>query len=72
MPASWAAARWCGGVGIPRQKMCAFDNHVSRCRHHHHAKQAPGWQLTQDLPGHHTWTTPSGRTYTSGPATYPV
>ncbi|MGA2826637.1 MAG: hypothetical protein ABSF03_11010, partial [Streptosporangiaceae bacterium] len=43
-----------------------------RCRHHHHAKQAPGWQLSQDRPGYSTWTTPSGRTYTSGPATYPV
>ena len=43
-----------------------------RCRHHHHAKQAPGWQLTQDPPGYHTWTTPAGRTYTTGPATYPT
>jgi hypothetical protein len=43
-----------------------------RCRHHHHQKQAPGWQVTQHQPGYHTWTTPSGRTYTSGPATYPI
>jgi Domain of unknown function (DUF222) len=52
-------------------KTCAC-NGGPRCRHHHHQKQAPGWQLTQDRPGYHTWTTPSGRTYTSGPATYPV
>jgi hypothetical protein len=43
-----------------------------RCRHHHHAKQAHGWQLRQNRPGYHTWTTPAGRTYTSGPVTYPV
>ncbi len=42
------------------------------CRHHHHAKQAPGWRLDQHLPGYHTWTTPSGRQYTTGPTTYPV
>jgi hypothetical protein len=42
------------------------------CRHHHQAKQADGWRLEQLQPGEHTWTTPSGRTYTSGPATYPV
>jgi hypothetical protein len=52
-------------------KTCAC-NGGPRCRHHHHQKQAPGWQLTQDRPGYSTWTTPSGRTYTSGPATYPV
>jgi hypothetical protein len=52
-------------------KTCAC-NGGPRCRHHHHQKQAAGWQLTQDLPGYHTWFTPSGRTYTSGPATYPV
>ncbi len=43
-----------------------------RCRHHHHAKQARGWQLQQNRPGYHTWTTPAGRTYTSGPVTYPI
>ncbi len=47
-------------------------NAGARCRHHHHAKQAPGWQLTQHLPGYHTWTTPSGRRYTTGPTTYPI
>jgi hypothetical protein len=33
------------------------------CRRHHRAKQAPGWQLQQPLPGEMTWRTPSGRTY---------
>ena len=40
------------------------------CRHDHRAKQAPGWTLTQPSP-HMTWTTPSGRTYTTGPTCYP-
>jgi hypothetical protein len=33
--------------------------------------QAPGWALTQTHPGHMTWTTPSGRTYTTEPTSYP-
>jgi hypothetical protein len=41
------------------------------CRAHHQAKQAPGWALTQDRPGTMTWTTPSRRTYTTGPTSYP-
>ncbi|HEV2374301.1 MAG TPA: HNH endonuclease signature motif containing protein [Streptosporangiaceae bacterium] len=40
------------------------------CRHHHRAKQAHGWGLTQDQPGVLTWTTPSGRTYTTKPTNY--
>jgi Domain of unknown function (DUF222) len=47
-------------------------NAGARCRHHHHQKQAAGWSLTQDLPGYHTWTTPAGRSYTTGPTTYPI
>ena len=43
-----------------------------RCRHHHHAKQAHGWKLEQHQPGYHTWTTPAGRSYTTGPAEYPI
>ncbi len=43
-----------------------------RCRHHHHAKQAHGWKLEQKQPGYHTWTTPAGRTYTTGPTEYPI
>ncbi len=41
------------------------------CRHDHRLKQAPGWTLTQSQPGHMTWTTPSGRRYTTGPTSYP-
>ncbi len=52
-------------------RTCAC-NAGARCRHHHHAKQAPGWRLHQHQPGHHTWTTPSGRTYTTGPTQYPI
>jgi hypothetical protein len=47
-------------------------NPIPRCRHHHHQKQAPGWRLEQHQPGYHTWTTPSGRQYTTGPITYPT
>ncbi|MGO9779818.1 MAG: DUF222 domain-containing protein [Streptosporangiaceae bacterium] len=42
-----------------------------RCRHHHKQKQAAGWALTQPQPGTHTWITPAGRAYTSGPTQYP-
>jgi len=35
------------------------------CRRHHQVKQTPGWTLTQTGPGNLTWTTPSGRRYTS-------
>jgi hypothetical protein len=52
-------------------RTCAC-NAGARCRHHHHAKQDPGWRLDQDLPGYHKWRTPSGRTYTTGPTTYPI
>jgi len=42
------------------------------CRHHHAAKQAPGWNLQQPSPGVLIWTTPSGRAYTTGPGRYPL
>jgi hypothetical protein len=42
------------------------------CRRHHRAKQAPGWHLAQTQQGVMTWTLPSGRTYTTRPAPYPV
>jgi hypothetical protein len=44
------------------------------CRGDHQLKQHPRWKLEQDQarPGYFTWTTPAGRTYTSGPDTYPV
>jgi hypothetical protein len=40
------------------------------CARHHHAKHAPGWKLQQTEPGIMTWTTPSGRTYTTHPTQY--
>jgi hypothetical protein len=36
------------------------------CRHHHQVKQTPGWTLERTSPGTMTWTTPSGRRYTTG------
>ena len=41
------------------------------CRKHHQAKQARGWRLDQPQPGIMIWTTPSGRRYTTGQASYP-
>jgi hypothetical protein len=35
-------------------------------------KQAAGWKLEQNQPGYHTWTTPAGRHYTTGPVSYPI
>ncbi len=46
-------------------------NLAPACRRHHKAKQTPGWRLVQSQPGHLTWTTPSGRSYTSRPTQYP-
>jgi Domain of unknown function (DUF222) len=42
------------------------------CRRHHQLKQHPRWTLEQTRPGYFTWTTPAGRTYTTGPDTHPV
>jgi hypothetical protein len=42
------------------------------CRHHHRAKQAQGWQLTQPEPGVLVWKTPHGRTFTTTPTEYPI
>jgi hypothetical protein len=38
-------------------------NLATLCRRHHRAKQAPGWHLAQDQPGHMTWRLPSSREY---------
>jgi hypothetical protein len=43
-----------------------------KCRHDHRVKQAPGWVNIQNPPGFHSWTAPSGRTYTRGPIEYPA
>jgi hypothetical protein len=42
------------------------------CRADHQLKQHPGWNLTQTAPGTFLWTTPSGRTHTATPDTYPA
>jgi uncharacterized protein DUF222 len=42
------------------------------CRADHQLKQHPGWNLTQTAPGIFLWTTPSGRTHTATPDTYPT
>jgi len=42
------------------------------CRRDHQLKQHPRWRLEQIRPGFFTWVTPAGRTYTTGPDTYPV
>ena len=41
-----------------------------KCRTHHRAKQAPGWNVEQPEPGVFRWTLPSGRTHTTRPTTY--
>jgi len=38
----------------------------------HQLKQSDGWEVTETRPGYHRWTTPSGRTYTQEPWTYPA
>jgi Domain of unknown function (DUF222) len=42
------------------------------CRKHHILKQHPRWKLEQTRPGVFTWTTPAGRTYTTGPDVHPL
>jgi uncharacterized protein DUF222 len=53
----------------PRGDTCEC-NLSPPCARHHHAKHAPGWKLEQTAPGLMRWTTPSGRTFTTGPTTY--
>ena len=42
------------------------------CKADHLLKHHPGWQLAQTTPGTFTWTTPSGRTFTTTPDTHPL
>ena len=46
--------------------------HSSKCRHDHQLKQDPRWNVEQHPDGTFTWTTPSGRTNTTGPTEYPI
>jgi hypothetical protein len=43
-----------------------------KCRHDHRVKQHPRWNVTQHPDGTFTWTTPSGRSYTTEPTRYPI
>jgi Domain of unknown function (DUF222) len=56
-------------IPYPAGKTCEC-NLGPPCQRHHHAKHAPGWKLEQTEPGVMTWTTPSGRTYTTRPTQY--
>ncbi len=47
-------------------------NAGARSRRCHQVKQLPGWTVTQPRPGWHSWTTPTGRTYTQEPWRYPA
>jgi len=59
---------------IPYEKggRTCLCNTGPKCRHDHQLKQDPRWNVEQHLDGTFTWTTPSGRTYTSGPTEYPI
>jgi hypothetical protein len=46
--------------------VCCYACHIGLCRFHHQLKQRRGWQLTQ-TSGVFTWTTPTGRSYTTEP-----
>lgn len=52
---------------LREQLMVHIDSHVGVCRMHHRLKQRRGWKLTQTAPGIFTWTTPTGRTYSTTP-----
>jgi hypothetical protein len=43
-----------------------------KCRHDHQLKQDPHWKVEQHPDGTFTWTTPSGRQYTTEPTRYPI
>jgi len=59
-------------VPWPQGRTCACNGHPC-CRGHHRTKQQPGWHVTgTGQPGYFTWITPSGRTYTSKPTSYPT
>jgi hypothetical protein len=43
-------------------------NLAALCEHHHQLKHHVGWTLTRNPDGTHTWTTLTGRRYTTSPA----
>ncbi len=46
----------------------AADNLAALCRHHHRLKHQAGWTVGQHAGGYLTWTSPTGRRYTTSPA----
>ena len=58
-------------VPYPDGPTCAC-NLNPKCRRHHRTKQAPGWTVTQAAPDTAAWTTPAGRTHTTGATSYDV
>jgi hypothetical protein len=58
-------------ISYPAGDTC-YGNGGKFTRRDHRVKHAPGWAVTQPEPGHFTWTTPTGHTYTVGPADQPV
>ncbi|HEX5017884.1 MAG TPA: HNH endonuclease signature motif containing protein, partial [Actinomycetes bacterium] len=46
------------------------SNLAALCRRHHRLKHTPGWNVVLHPDGTMTWTTPTGRTYTSEPWRY--
>jgi hypothetical protein len=59
---------------IPYEKggRTCLCNTGPKCRHDHQLKQDPRWNVEQHPDGTFTWTTPSGRQYTTGPTEYPI
>jgi len=43
-----------------------------KCRRDHRLKQDPSWKVDQQPDGTLTWTTPSGRRYTTEPTRHPI
>ena len=52
------------------QGLTAASNLTVLCRRHHRLKHSPGWKTVLHTDGTMTWTTPSGRQYTSEPWMY--
>jgi hypothetical protein len=59
---------------IPYEKggRTCLCNTGPKCRHEHRLKQDPRWTVEQHPDGSFTWTTPSGRQYTTTPTEYPI
>jgi hypothetical protein len=59
---------------IPYEKggRTCLCNTGPKCRHEHRLKQDPRWKVEQHPDGTFTWTTPSGRQYTTQPTEYPI